>query len=222
MGLPATDREARLEEIESDIWEEVAFARSEGAPPGLIALQIYTRLLFGVPMDLSWRLSGRGGEREALGRGAKSLRRKGGGALRFAFKSRLAVGTMLATGALFLTAGSVTAIRDQITVGDRVDNSLIGSGLAELETIPYDSTLPRIELTVFVPHMAVKARAGRGDTVTRLSDDRVLVVGNVSSPETGTARESTVPSRVSGNLRLILPTSVDGTHRRCCMMGGCS
>ena len=181
LGLPAADRDARLAEIESDIWEEVDFARGQGKSSPLISFQICSRLLLGVPMDLSWRITGRGAERDALGRSAKTLRQKGG-ALGLAFRSRLAVGTMLVTGALFLTAGSVTAIRDQITVGDRVDTPLVGIGLSDLDAHPHHADLPRIELTNFVPHLAVKARTRRGDTVTALPDGRVLVVGDLSSP----------------------------------------
>ena len=181
LGLPAVDRDARLAEIESDIWEEVDFDRGQGKSSPLISFQICSRLLLGVPMDLSWRITGRGAERDALGRSAKTLRQKGG-ALGLAFRSRLAVGTILATGALFLTAGTVTAIRDQITVGDRVDTPLAGIGLSDLNSHPHHADLPRIELTSFVPHLAVKARTRRGDTVTALPDGRVLVVGDLSSP----------------------------------------
>ena len=177
------DRDARLAEIESDIWEEVEFARGQGKPGQFVTLQICSRLLLGMPMDLSWRLTGRGAEREALEVGKQSMRRTGTEAFRLAFKSRLGIGTLAVTAAFLLTAGSVTAIKDQITVGDRVDTSLVGIGLAELEPMPVDNGLPRIELTVYVPHMAVKARAGRGDTVTTLSDGRVLVVGDLSSPD---------------------------------------
>jgi N-acetylneuraminic acid mutarotase len=181
LGLPPTDRDARLAEIESDIWEEVDFARGQGKSSPFIGFHICNRLLLGVPMDLSWRIAGRGAERDALGRSARTLQQKGG-ALGLALRSRLAVGAMLVTGALFLTAGSVTAIRDQITVGDRVDTPLAGIGLSNLDAHPHYADLPRIELTSFVPHLAVKARTRRGDTVTALPDGRVLVVGDLSSP----------------------------------------
>ena len=183
LGLPARERDARLAEIESDIWEQVEFARSEGAPVGLITLQICTRLLFGTSMDLSWRLSRRGAERAAFDVGAKSMAQGGAGAFHLAFKTRIGVSALAVTTAFLLTAGSLTAIRDQAEVGDRVDTSLVGTGLAELETLPHDTGLPRIQLAVFVPHMAVKTRTGRGDTVTTLSDGRILVVGDLSSPD---------------------------------------
>ena len=182
LGLPARERDARLAEIESDIWEQVEFSRSEGAPVGLITLQICTRLLFGTSMDLSWRLSRRGAERAALDLGAKSMALGGAGAFHFAFKTRLGVSALAVTTAFLLTAGSLTAIRDQAEVGDRVDTSLVGIGLSVLDPHPYDSSLPRIELASFVPHMAVKARTRRGDSVTTLGDGRVLVVGDLSSP----------------------------------------
>ena len=179
LGLPAAVRDARLAEIESDIWEQADFARGQGKTVYFVTLQICSRLLLGIPMDLSWRLTGRGAEREALEVGAQSMKRTGTGAFRLAFRSRLGIGTMAVAAAFLLTAGTVTAIKDQFTVGDRVDTSLVGIGLAELEPIPFDTSLPRIELSVFVPHMAVKARTGRGDTVTTLSDGRVLVVGGL-------------------------------------------
>ena len=182
LGLPAQERDARLAEIESDIWEEVEFARNEGNSVHVIALHICTRLLFGLPMDLSWRLSRPGAERDALDVGAKSMAKRGAGAFHLAFKSRLAVGTLAVTAAFLLTAASWTVIRDQSAVGDRVDTSLVGIGLSDLDPQPYDAGLPRIELASFVPHMAVKARTRRGDTVTTLGDGRVLVVGNLSSP----------------------------------------
>ena len=131
LGLPARERDARLAEIESDIWEQVEFSRSEGAPVGLITLQICTRLLFGTSMDLSWRLSRRGAERAALDLGAKSMAQGGAGAFHFAFKTRLGVSALAVTTAFLLTAGSLTAIRDQAEVGDRVDTSLVGIGLSD-------------------------------------------------------------------------------------------
>jgi N-acetylneuraminic acid mutarotase len=134
-------------------------------------------------MDLSWRLSRRGAERAALDLGAKSMAQGGAGAFHLAFKTRIGVSALAVTTAFLLTAGSLTAIRDQAEVGDRVDTSLVGTGLAELETLPHDTGLPRIQLAVFVPHMAVKTRTGRGDTVTTLSDGRILVVGDLSSPD---------------------------------------
>ena len=183
LGLPASERDARIAELESDIWEQVEFARREGASGGFTTLQICTRLLFGTPMDLTWRLSRHGAERTALDMGTKSMLQGGAGAFHLAFKTRLGLGALAVTGAFLLTAGTLTAIRDQSAVGDRVDNSSLEIGLAELETIPVDSSLPRIQLAAFVPHMAVKARVGRGDTVTTLRDGRVLVVGDLSSPD---------------------------------------
>ncbi len=182
-GLPQRERDARRAEIESDIWEQVEFAREEGSSLGSISVHIFGRLLFGIPMDLLWRSSCRGAEHQAVKVGIASMRKTAAEAPRFALKSRVGVTVLAVTGALFLTAGSVTAIRDQITVGDRVDTSLVGIGLAELEPMPIDSGLPRIELAVFVPHMAVKARTERGDTVTTLNDGRILVVGDLSSPD---------------------------------------
>ena len=182
LGLPARERHARLAEIESDIWEQSEFAREEGGSGRLIALQIFTRLLLGIPMDVSWRITGRGAERAALTAGAKSMLQRGNGTARLALRSRFGIGTLAVSAALLLTAGSWTVIRDQAAVGDRVDTSVVGIGLSDLDSISDDTGLPRIELESHVPHMAVKARTRRGDTVTTLHDGRVLVVGVLSSP----------------------------------------
>lgn len=182
LGLPAVDRDARLAEIESDLWEQIESARSEGTSVTLTSLHLWSRLFLGIPMDLMWRTSERGTERQALDAGAKSMMQGGAGAFHLAFKTRLGLGTLAVTGAFLFTAGTLTAIRDQVTVGDRVDTTDVGMGLSEMESIPYDSRLPLIELSVYVPHMAVKARTRLGDTVTTLSDGRVLVVGDLSSP----------------------------------------
>lgn len=133
-------------------------------------------------MDLSWRLSRLRAEPDVFAVGAKPTLQAGAGTLHRAFKSRPAVGTFATVAVFLLSAGSWTAIRDQAAVGDRVDTSYIGIGFSDLDPVPYDSSLPRIELASAVPHMAVKARTQRGDSVTTLNDGRVLVVGDLPSP----------------------------------------
>ena len=182
LGLPARDRDARVAEIESDTWEQFEFARSTRNSNRLVSLHVVARLLLGIPMDLSWRLSQSGAERNALETGASSALLRVGSALRPVVRSRLGLGTLAVGAALLLTAASWTAIRDQAILGDRVDTSLVGIGLSELDSILLDTDLPRIQLSAYVPHMAVKARASRGDTVTTLEDGRILVVGDLSSP----------------------------------------
>lgn len=181
LGLPSDERRARLEEIESDIWEQSEFGRIVGSPHKTTTVQICTRFILGIPMDLSWRISGNGLERNAAIIGAQSVRQGGGRALHFAFRSYIGVGTLSATAALVLAVGSWTAIRDQASVGDRVDTSAIG--LSDVAPNSSVSDAPQIELSSVVPYMAVKARTRQGDTVTRLDDGRVLVVGDFSSPD---------------------------------------
>ena len=52
-GLPDADREARRDEIDSDLWESVH--DREAGRRGL-ALHIMARLVAGVPDDLGWRI----------------------------------------------------------------------------------------------------------------------------------------------------------------------
>jgi hypothetical protein len=51
-GLPVEYREARRDEIESDLWESVHDAASDRRT---LALQIAARLVAGIPDDLGWR-----------------------------------------------------------------------------------------------------------------------------------------------------------------------
>lgn len=76
-GLPAEERERRIAEIESDVWEQTA----EPAP-GLVgaarrSAHVVLRMLLGIPADLSWstevasrRVAGRRARRWALARSA--------------------------------------------------------------------------------------------------------------------------------------------------------
>ena len=51
-GLPSAQRDARREEIDSDLWESVDDATSDRRA---LALQIVARLIIGIPDDLGWR-----------------------------------------------------------------------------------------------------------------------------------------------------------------------
>ena len=51
-GLPGEHREARREEIESDLWESV---NDGDADRRTLPLQIAARLIIGIPDDLGWR-----------------------------------------------------------------------------------------------------------------------------------------------------------------------
>ncbi|QJY44930.1 hypothetical protein [Pseudonocardia broussonetiae] len=56
--------EDRRAEIDSDLWEQRAHARSVGAPPHAVALSIVRRVTGGVPADLVWSRQQRGVSRE--------------------------------------------------------------------------------------------------------------------------------------------------------------
>jgi hypothetical protein len=49
--MPRVAREARIAEIESDLWESAR----DHSRPGALPIQIAARLLMGVPDDLRWR-----------------------------------------------------------------------------------------------------------------------------------------------------------------------
>ena len=55
MGLPAEDKKTRRDEIDSDLWEQKQDAAGSGNGTGA-AWNIFGRLLFGIPDDLSWRM----------------------------------------------------------------------------------------------------------------------------------------------------------------------
>jgi hypothetical protein len=54
-GLPENERTARRAEINSDLWEHTHFAAESGQRPTDTGFEILTRLLLGVPADLTWR-----------------------------------------------------------------------------------------------------------------------------------------------------------------------
>ena len=182
LGLPAAERRARLDEIESDIWEQCEFARSSHTSIDRASLHIWWRFFLGIPMDVSWRLSRPGAERYLLTVGAQPIGQSCARALGGAFKSRLGMGTLTTCAVFLLAAGTWTAIRDQGLVGDRVDTSLIGIGFSNLDAkLSYPNHHP-VELASVVPYMAIKTQMQQGDTVTTLIDGRVLVVGDFSIP----------------------------------------
>lgn len=182
LGLPVEERCARLNEIESDLWEQSEFARRSHTSANRASLHILARFLLGIPMDVSWRLSRPGAERTVLAVGAYPIGQSCARTLGVAFKSRIGVGTLAACAVFLLTAGAWTAIRDQGRVGDRVDTSLIGIGFSNLDAkLSYQDHHP-VELSSVVPYMAIKTQMQQGDTVTTLGDGRVLVVGDFSIP----------------------------------------
>ena len=65
MGLPTEIKTARLDEIDSDLWEQTQDASLVSRQSNSVTKQMLGRMLFGMPDDLSWRIecskeSGRG------------------------------------------------------------------------------------------------------------------------------------------------------------------
>jgi hypothetical protein len=105
-GLSRSVRSARRDEIDSDLWsqhqEGVELARSDGA----IASEILTRLVLGIPADLSWRLEQ-----------ARSRRSHGTVGRRATMGSR-AVGLLAIVGGLALTAAVVVYLPEKLARPD--------------------------------------------------------------------------------------------------------
>ena len=58
-GLPADARTARRDEIDDDLWCEHAQAAAAGRSARSLDADLALRLLFGIPSDISWRLTHR-------------------------------------------------------------------------------------------------------------------------------------------------------------------
>jgi hypothetical protein len=56
-GLPADARAARRDEIDDDLWCEQAEAAAAGRSARSLDADLFLRLLFGVPADVSWRMT---------------------------------------------------------------------------------------------------------------------------------------------------------------------
>lgn len=56
-GMPSAVRAARRDEVDDDLWCHRVDAFAVGRPSGALGTEMMLRLLFGVPADLSWRLS---------------------------------------------------------------------------------------------------------------------------------------------------------------------
>jgi len=54
-GLSRQDREVRHEEINSDLWEHQYDRAADGAPAFVVALEVISRVLHGMPSDILWR-----------------------------------------------------------------------------------------------------------------------------------------------------------------------
>ena len=56
-GLPSDVRDARREEIEADVWDQLDDATRSGRSDRSTASEIVTRLVLGLPADLTWRIA---------------------------------------------------------------------------------------------------------------------------------------------------------------------
>jgi hypothetical protein len=56
-GLPADARAARRDEIDDDLWCEHAEAAAAGRPSRSLDADLAMRLVFGIPNDISWRVT---------------------------------------------------------------------------------------------------------------------------------------------------------------------
>jgi hypothetical protein len=56
-GLSVDVRDARREEIEADLWEQLGEAKVSGRPDRSTGAEILMRLALGLPADLSWRMT---------------------------------------------------------------------------------------------------------------------------------------------------------------------
>lgn len=103
-SLTAEVRDARRAEIESDLWEQQADARELGEAAVDTGFHILTRVLLGIPADLSWRSSLRGAARE--------VRVKGDAAMLSRLFVALATVLTVAFGLLFLYMGIGRGVED--------------------------------------------------------------------------------------------------------------
>jgi peptidoglycan/LPS O-acetylase OafA/YrhL len=60
-GLPAHLRDARRAEIECDLWSQTEEAELVGRAPNSVGIEMLARLVLGIPADIGWRQSHRGG-----------------------------------------------------------------------------------------------------------------------------------------------------------------
>ena len=56
-GLPEPARAARRDEVDDDLWCQHEEARAIGRSTSSVNTEMFTRLLFGMPADVSWRVS---------------------------------------------------------------------------------------------------------------------------------------------------------------------
>lgn len=131
-GLAPETRETRRLEIESDLWEQQAHAREIHEPAVDTGFHILTRVLLGIPADLSWRSSLSGAAREGGYKGDRTM----------VNKLFVALATVLtaAFGILFLYMGIGRGIEE----GSAPALWPLGAGLALVSGVVAANWSPRI------------------------------------------------------------------------------
>jgi hypothetical protein len=108
-GLPADARAARRDEIDDDLWCEHAEAAAAGRSARSLDADLFLRLLFGLPADVSWRLAYRGRTAAEGMKRSSSMNARILGVLAIyyglSFATLMGLFAQLGLGALFTTFG---------------------------------------------------------------------------------------------------------------------
>ena len=119
-GLPADARAARRDELDDDLWCEHAEAAAAGRSARSRDTDLAMRLLFGIPSDISWRLTYRGQTPASSMEGDSSMNTRGLGVC--AIVAGVSLGTLLI---LFIPIGEALWIGGNGVLGVVV--SLVGA-----------------------------------------------------------------------------------------------
>ena len=130
-GVPTVLRAARRDEIDDDLWCQHDEAASLGRSPGSLAGEILLRLLLGMPADISWRLTHRGGRTSSGLERSASMSTRVIGALAVLAGASWAISAMAALPfATSLWGGPYTPVMSAIGVGGGVAFGVVPFGLA--------------------------------------------------------------------------------------------
>ena len=106
LGLPRELRDARRAEIDSDLWEHQQIAELTEEPQGETTFHFLTRLLLGIPSDVTWRLEAAHSAQSERSISVNETR---------AMRSLVVVGVVVA---LFLVVTGIGAVVDALVQGD--------------------------------------------------------------------------------------------------------